>query len=185
MKVISGKLKGRTIKGFDISGTRPTIDRVKESVFGMIQNYIHDSIVLDLFAGSGNYGIECLSNGASTVYFNDKNKKCLNIIKENLSNFNIQEDSIILNMDYKEALNYFKNKKIKFDLIFLDPPYKEHIITDILLFLEQNDLLNNNGLVICEMTNSDEYLSDNLVLFKDRKYGDKKVLIYKMLKNVE
>ena len=71
MKVISGKLKGRKIVGYDIEGTRPAMDRVKESIFGSIQNYINDSIVLDLFSGSGNYGIESISNGAKLAYFND------------------------------------------------------------------------------------------------------------------
>ena len=68
MKVISGKLKGRTIKGYDIEGTRPTMDRIKESVFAMIQNNLHNSFVLDLFSGSGNLGIEALSNGANSLF---------------------------------------------------------------------------------------------------------------------
>ena len=83
-KVISGSLKGRVIKGYDISGTRPTMDRVKESLFAMIQNYLKDSIVLDLFSGSGNLGIEALSNDAKIVYFNDYNKICTKTIEENL-----------------------------------------------------------------------------------------------------
>ena len=180
MKVISGKLKGRVIKGFDISGTRPTMDRVKESIFGMIQNYVNSSTALDLFSGSGNYGIECISNGASLVYFNDKNKKCIDVIKSNLENFNILENSILTNMDYREALSYYKNRNIKFDLIFLDPPYKEKIINDILFNIENNNLLNKNGLVICELIKKEDYISDKLILFKERKYGDKIVLIYKL-----
>lgn len=185
MKVISGKLKGRTIKGFDINGTRPTMDRVKESVFGIIQNYVLDSTVLDLFAGSGNYGIEAISNGAKVVYFNDKNRKCINIIKENLANFNILDNSIITNMDYQEALNYYRNRDIKFDLVFLDPPYKKHIINKILLFLEENSMLKEKALVICEVNAKESYVSNQLTLYKERQYGDKIVLIYKMLKNVE
>ena len=88
MKVISGILKGRVIKGHDIEGTRPTMDRVKESLFGSIQNYIRDSAVLDLFAGSGSLGIEALSNGAKYVLFNDLNIKCTLSIKENIQKFN-------------------------------------------------------------------------------------------------
>ena len=179
MKVISGKLKGRSIIGYDISGTRPTMDRVKESVYAMIQDYILNATILDLFAGSGNYGIEGLSNGAKLVYFNDKNKKCLNVIRENLVNFNILEDSVLTNMDYKEALNYYKNKHIKFDLVFLDPPYKMSVINEILSIIIAHDLLNDNGLIICEMTNNEEYCSNELVLYKERTYGDKRVLIYR------
>ena len=180
VKVISGKLKGRMIKGFDILGTRPTMDRVKESVFGMIQDYLSDSIVLDLFSGSGNLGIEAISNGANLCYFNDYNKKCIKVIKDNLEIFNILDNSIITNMDYKEALNYYKNKKISFDLIFLDPPYKEHIIEEILMFIEENNLLREKGLVICELTNKLDYRSDKLILFKERSYGEKMVFIYKL-----
>ena len=83
MKVISGKYKGRVLEGFDISGTRPTMDRVKESIFGMIQTWVNDSVVLDLFAGSGNLGIEALSEGAKTIYLADKNKNAGQVINLN------------------------------------------------------------------------------------------------------
>lgn len=179
MKIISGKLKGRVVKGYDIEGTRPTMDRVKESVFAMIQDYVNNSIILDLFAGTGNYGIEGISNGAQKVYFNDKNIKCTNLIKEELINFNILDYGIITTFDYQKALNYYKKENIKFDIIFLDPPYKELVVNEILLFIENNNLLKKNGLVICEVTSNIEYLNNQLILFKERKYGEKKVFIYK------
>ena len=181
MKVISGKLKGRNISGYNIEGTRPTMDRVKESIFSMIQNNIKDSIVLDLFSGSGTYGIEAISNYARKVYFNDLNKECIKVIKKNLSNFNVLDESIIYNLDYLKCLNLLKDEKIKFDLIFLDPPYKMLVIHDILKFINNNNLLNKNGLVVCEFR--DDNLFDNyssLVKIKERKYGDKKVFIYEM-----
>ena len=179
MRIISGKLKGRIIKGYDIKGTRPTMDRVKESIFSMIQDYLNNSVVLDLFSGSGNLGIEAISNGASCVYFNDKNSKCIELIKSNLVNFNIVDNSYITNMDYQEALNYYKNKSIKFDLVFLDPPYKDHIISDIMKTIIDNHLLNINGLIICEVNSKDEFVCNKLVLLKKKRYGDKLVLIYK------
>ena len=179
MKVISGSLKGRNIVGFDIIGTRPTMDRVKESVFGMIQNHINDSIVLDLFSGSGNYGIEAISNGARKVFFNDYNKKCIKVIKDNLERFNILKQAVITNLDYKKALDMYKKEGFTFDLIFLDPPYKEHIISDILTFVNNNNLLNEKGLVICELTSSELDKSyGDIVLLKERKYGEKQVFIY-------
>ena len=179
MKVISGSLKGRNIKGYDINGTRPTMDRVKESIFGMIQNYVKDSIVLDLFAGSGNYGIEAISNGSQMVYFNDYNKKCINIIRENLINFNVLDKGYLTIYDYHEALNFYKNKNVQFDLVFLDPPYKEKITCTIMDFLVKNKMLKNNSLIICEVNKRDAYLNDKLILFKERKYGEKSVLVYK------
>ena len=179
MRVISGSLKGRNIEGYSILGTRPTMDRVKESVFGIIQNYINNAVVLDLFSGSGNLGIEAISNGANKVYFNDKNIKCSKVINNNLTNFNVLDKSIVTTMDYKEAINYYKNNNIKFDIVFLDPPYKDMIINEILDSLLKNDLLNNNAIIICELIKKDIYYSSNLILFKEKKYGDKYVLIYK------
>lgn len=179
MRVISGKLKGRNISGYDILGTRPTMDRVKESIFSMIQSYINDSIVLDLFSGSGNYGIECISNGSKLVYFNDYNIKCVNVIKDNVKKMNVTLQAIITNYDYKKALEYYKENNIKFDLIFLDPPYKKQIINNILDYLINNDLLNSNSLVICEFTEKEEFINDKLKIYKEKKYGDKIVFIYK------
>jgi len=179
VRVISGKLKGRIIKGYDIIGTRPTMDRIKESLFATIQNHINDSIVLDLFAGTGNYGIEALSNGAQKVYFNDLNIKCTDIIKNNLVDFNILDNNIILNLDYQKCLDYLSKQNIKFDLIFIDPPYKENIINEIIEFINDNDLLNDKGLIICELTNNnllDNY--GNISLWKNKKYGDKYINIY-------
>ena len=176
MRVISGKYKGKNIIGYDIEGTRPTQDRVKESLFGIIQDYIDGSSVLDLFAGSGNLGIEALSNGASKCYFVDNNKKCCEIINKNLNNI---ENGTVLNKDYKDALNYFKDNKIKFDLIFLDPPYNLDCLDDILVKIGEYSLLENSGLVICEYEydNFKEY--DYLETIKDKKYGYKNIRIYR------
>ena len=179
MRVISCKLKGRNIDGYNIVGTRPTMDRVKESIFGMIQNHLNDSIVLDLFSGTGNYGIECISNGSNLVYFNDYNRKCTDIINYNLTKMNVLEQSKITNYDYKIALDYYKKNNIKFDLVFLDPPYKEHIINEILEYLLKNNLLNDNGLIICEFTKKEEFINDKIVLFREKNYGEKYVFIYK------
>ena len=181
-KVISGTLKGRNINGFRIDGTRPTMDRVKESVFGMIQNYLYEALVLDLFSGSGNLGIESLSNGARLVYFNDYNNKYINTIKDNLNNFGISNKGILLNYDYRKCLDYLSKELIKLDLVFLDPPYKDLIINEILDLLLKKELLNNNGLVICEMDKKEYYNSDKLVLFKEKKYENKYVLFYQKVK---
>ena len=180
MKIISGLYKGKEIKGYDIIGTRPTMNRVKESLFAMIQNYTKEAIVLDLFSGTGNYGIEALSNGSKFVYFNDLNPKCTKVIKDNLNNCKIDSNYEILNLDYNKCLDYLKNREIKFDLVFLDPPYKEDIINNIINKIKDYDLLNNKGLIICELTNNnllDNY--SNLSIYKTRKYGNKEIIIYK------
>ena len=174
MRVISGKYKGRKLDGFDIDGTRPTMDRVKESLFGSIQNYVKDSIVLDLFAGSGSLGIEALSNGAKTCYFCDNGKEALKVLEKNLDNI---ENANIIKEDYKEALKKLRDKNIRFDLIFLDPPYKLNIITDSIKKILEYDLLNENGLIICEYETED--IKCDLELIKKKKYGSKYVKVYK------
>lgn len=181
MKVISGTLKGRNIEGYNIDGTRPTMDRVKESLFAMIQNNIKDSIALDLFAGSGQLGIEAISNGAKTCYFIDNNKEVIKVLNNNISNLNIESNSKVLLSDWKKSLNEFSNQNLKFDLIFVDPPYDYNVYEKILIKVSELNLLNDNGLIILEHSNlkfKDTY--NNLILYKEKKYGNKSVNIYKI-----
>ena len=181
MKVISGIYKGRNIEGFFIDGTRPTMDRVKESIFSMIQNYLKESVVLDLFAGSGSLGIESLSEGAAKVYLVDKNKKAINVIKKNISTIGIN-NSIILNMDYKKSLDYFKEKNILFNIIFLDPPYKTDYIEKSLSLIDEYNLLEKNGIIICESDDLKKIIySKKYINIKEKKYGDKYIVIIKKI----
>lgn len=172
MRIISGKYKGKKLNGFNIEGTRPTMDRVKESLFGMIQTYIPDSIVLDLFAGSGALGLEAVSNGAKECYLIDNNIEAIKIIKENSQNF--EEQLNIIHIDYKKFL---KTTDKKFDIIFLDPPYKEKQLDTSLRIIEERGLLNKNGIVICEYEIGEPHT--NLELIKEKSYGPKKIKIYK------
>ena len=158
MKIISGKYKGRNLEGHNLDGTRPTMERVKESLFAIIQNYVDNAVVLDLFSGSGNLGIEALSEGASFAYLVDFNKKAADTIRKNLNAIGIK-DAEVINLDYKKALNYLKDKKI--DLIFLDPPYATNYIEESIALIEKNDLLANNGLIICESDNLNRIVYSN------------------------
>lgn len=182
MRIISGSLRGREIEGFNIVGTRPTMDRIKESIFAMIQGRINNSVVLDLFAGSGNYGLEALSNGALFVYFNDHNPKCVKIITKNLTKFQKLDYAKVTNYDYLKALDYYQKASLHFDLIFLDPPYKERIHEAIIEKILFYDLLNNHGLIICEVTIPINICDSRLILLKARRYGDKQVFIYQLAK---
>lgn len=185
MRIISGKYKGKKIIGFDIEGTRPTQDRVKESLFAMIQNEIYESTVLDLFAGSGNLGIEALSNGAKLVYFVDNNPKCIQVLKQNLTSIP-EKNSKVLEMDYQKALTYFWNQQIKFDIIFLDPPYQLTCFNETIQTILKLDLLNTEGILVCEYEfNQFEEKYLHLELEKERKYGYKNVRIYrKKIENI-
>jgi len=180
MRVISGTLRGRKILGHDIEGTRPTMDRVKESIFGTIQNYVPDSIVLDLFAGSGNLGIEAISNGSKLCYFIDNNIEAINCIKKNAKTFNIEDKCNITLSDYKKALNTFHDNNMKFDIIFVDPPYKYEVIDKVINKIIDYNLLNDNGILVLEF--EFDKIKDNyngLTLIKNKKYGEKSVYIYK------
>ena len=180
MRIISGNLKGRVIQNKKIEGTRPTMDRVKESLFAMISSSIEGSVFLDLFAGSGSIGIEAISNGAETCYFVDKNKLCTKDIENTIEKFKIQECAKIFTLDYKKALEVFKERNIKFDIIFLDPPYKDLIYEEVIAYVLRNNLLKEQGLFICEA--SEDILKEtymDLEQIKKKKYGDKYILIYK------
>lgn len=183
MRIISGKLKGREVKGYQIEGTRPTMDRVKESIFSMIQEHILDSTVLDLFAGSGNLGLEAISNGAKKAYFVDKNKVATNTIQETGRKFQVLDQMEIITKDAIDALSYFEEKKITFDLVFLDPPYEDCIMVDILEALRKKHLLKKQAIVVCEM--EENYIGrlelEGYQELKSRQYGRKYVTIYQFL----
>ena len=176
MKVISGIYKGRNFDGFSIEGTRPTMDRVKESLFAIIQNYIRGSIVLDLFSGSGNLGIEAISEGAKYAYLVDKNIRCIKIINTNISNLGI-ENIKVFNLDYKKALNSISEK---IDIIFLDPPYKTDYIGKSIELVEKLNLLSDKGIIICESDDLNKIVySSYYTKVKEKKYGDKYIVLLK------
>lgn len=176
MRVISGRLKGRKVEGFNLDGTRPTMDRVKESLFATIQDKIDASVCLDLFAGSGNLGIEAISQGAQQVYLVDYNNKAIQVIKNNLRNFNIEEKCIVLNMNFKKALETINN--IKFDIIFLDPPYKTNYIEESIELITKYDLLQDDGIIVCESDLLEKIIYNKTYYEKrSKKYGDKYVVI--------
>ena len=174
-------LKGRKIEGYNIDGTRPTMDRVKESLFGMIQDYIKDSVVLDLFAGSGQLGIEAISNGAKYTYFIDNNQEVIKTLNKNITNLKIKDKSKVILSDWKKSLNDFSNQKQKFNIIFVDPPYNYDVYEKILEKVQTLNLLEKEGLIILEHHNlklKDRY--NNLTLYKQKSYGNKSVNIYKI-----
>lgn len=179
MRIISGIYKGRNIEGFNIDGTRPTMERVKESLFATIQNNIKGSTCLDLFSGSGNLGIEALSEGAGYSYLVDSNKKACDVIKKNITNLGITNCKVI-NSDYKKALEYFSNNNIKFDIIFLDPPYNTNYIEKSIELIEEYELLNTDGIIVCENEVLDRIIySNKFSIVKEKKYGNKWVVILK------
>ena len=179
MKVISGLYKGRNIQGFDLDGTRPTMDRVKESLFAMIQDYLDGAIVLDLFAGSGNLGIEALSEGAAFSYFCDHNRKAVSVIEKNLSTIGIT-DSKVYCLDFLKCIDLMEKESL--DIIFLDPPYKTDFIEKSLKRIEEKSVLKNEGIIVCESDSFDKIIyPECFTCVKSRQYGDKCVVILRKI----
>ena len=180
MRVISGYLKGRKLEGYMVETTRPTMDRVKESMFASIQNDIEESVVLDLFCGTGSLGIEAISMGASSCYFVDNNKNIIKYLNKNIDSLNIKDKSVIIEKDYKDALLYFKNNNIKFNIILVDAPYKMEVMEEVINLVKKYNLLLDNGLLVLEYSFDkleDKYNDLNLIRYK--KYSDKYVKIYR------
>ena len=174
MRIISGKYKGRILEGFTLDKTRPTMDRVKESLFAMIQDKIVDSTILDLFAGSGNLGFEALSQGANKVYFVDNNNKAIKVINDNntkLGNLNIE----IIKGDYLKAL---KELETEFDIIFLDPPYNTDYINKSIDKIIEYRLLKDEGIIVCETDDLKKIIIPNdYKVSKQKRYGNKYVVM--------
>lgn len=178
MRIISGKYKGRVLKGYTLKGTRPTMDRVKESLFATINEYVNNSVCLDLFAGSGALGLEALSMGAREVIFVDKEFIACKTIKSNLEMLDVNTNTTVLNMDYLKALERLYPKK--FDLIFLDPPYKTDYLKKALEKIEELKLITDTSLVILESDDINKLtFNDYYIEVKTKKYGDKYIRILK------
>lgn len=183
MRVISGISKGHKLKSPKGKDIRPTEDKIKESLFNIISPITDEAIVLDLFSGTGQIGIEFLSRGANNVYFVDKSTTSISIIKENLLHTKLLDKSIIINKDAKIALNFFKEGNLKFDYIYIDPPFKEHkLLIQTLEKIIDTNLLKSTGLIIIEHEN-ELALEDNfnkLIRYDIRKYKSKSLSFYRI-----
>ena len=178
MRVVAGKYKGFNLMAPKGKNTRPTDNKIKEAIFDMLYPIKTNGNALDLFAGSGQMGIEFLSRGLEKVYFNESDRNSFRVLNENIEK--IKDDNYELSkLDFKMALENYKNQGIKFDYIFLDPPYAEDFIKTSLDLILNYELLNEDGIVITE---SDRYIeiSDtyDLYLVKEKNYGRKIVKIY-------
>lgn len=177
MRVITGSARGRNLKtlnGDEI--VRPTTDRVKEAMFSIVQFDLPGAKVLDLFAGSGQLGIEALSRGADNAVFIDKNSDAFETVKENLKTTNLFQKSTVLNAD---SVTYIKNSKLKFDLIIIDPPYNKGLTQEVLPYAA--NCCNDGATIICE-TDFNEELPESVgdfLKFKEYKYSKTKLTTYK------
>lgn len=172
MRVIAGTARRLPLKTVSGDGTRPTTDRIKETLFNMIQNELYDTRFLDLFAGSGGIGIEALSRGAKKAVFVENNRKAAECIRQNLTFTRLADKGELLQMDVMAALSRLSGKE-PFDLVFMDPPYHDGWEERILAFLAGSGLIHEESLVIVEaaMETSFEYLDEiGFTLLKRKEY---------------
>ena len=175
MRIISGIARGTKLLTLEGTNTRPTLDRVKESLFNIINSELEDSIVLDLFSGSGALGLESLSRGAKLAIFCDNSKEANKIIRHNVEKTKMEDKSIIYLLDFKNALKKIKASDIRPDVIFLDPPYESNGVIEALNLILELELIKNNTVIIIETDEKERILkqiqSINLELYDVRKYG--------------
>lgn len=176
MRVITGMARGmrlETLKGDDV---RPTTDKVKEAMFSILQFQIEGRRVLDLFAGSGQLGIEALSRGAAQVVFVDSSRSAAEMVRKNLLHTKLDKNARVINADFA---TYLKGKIDKFDIALLDPPYRKGLVQQALPMVAQ--IMNKGGVIVCE-TPLDENLADlggDFKLEKEYRYGQIKLSVFR------
>ncbi len=183
MRIISGKLKGRQIQFIKSKITRPLKDSVKENIFNILKHsnkidiQINKAKILDLYSGIGSFGIECISRGAENVTFVEKEQKTINLLRENLINLSITNQAQVFNQEIKNTNNFFK---YKYDLLFLDPPFRENDFIKVLQKLKKNKSFNNKHLVIIHREkNTHDKFDEILNILMVRQYARSKIIFGK------
>ncbi len=189
MRIIGGKYKGKKLIQPLDKTTRPLKDLVKESIFNIIQHskkiniQIKNSKVLDLYAGSGSFGIECISRNAKFVYFFEKHLNAIKILNQNINSL---KESSNYKLFEKDCLNFIASESFttkNFNVIFLDPPFKEDTLNEILNLILRKNILNDDGLIIIHRHIKDKIkITDELEIVEDRKYGISRIFFCKKLK---
>ena len=172
IRITGGEYRSRLLLTPDTELTKPTMDKVRAAVFSALSLDKMDK-VLDLFSGSGSYGFEALSRGAKEVYFVDRSPKAIDVIKKNAKSLNIENINIILS----DVVSYLKTCDGKFNIIFVDPPYKLEVYEEVVSLIIKRDLLTSNGIIVLE---ADKELNLDLSVFKkvkDYKYGLTRIYI--------
>ena len=179
MRVISGKYRGHHLVSFNADHIRPTTDRVKETMFNIVQSYVPDAQVLDLFSGTGSLGIEALSRGAAKVTFVEKSKKSLQILDKNLEKLKVDEPHQIIQKDVLSFLKTYAGPA--FDLIFADPPFTEKMAHDVMLAADVSAAFGAETLMMIESGRHEQILEDypSLVRYDVREFGDKSLSFFR------
>ena len=184
MRVIGGKLRGKSINFLKSKKTRPLKDSVRENIFNILMHSnlikvkVDNANILDLYSGIGSFGIECISRGARKVVFLENYSKILNILKKNINLINANKNCDVIE---KNCFDFFLKKNLfqnKFDLVFLDPPYKEERFNILINKIKDNKILENNGILIIHRHKKDSLkISEKINIIDERVYGISKIII--------
>ncbi|AKE53129.1 16S rRNA (guanine(966)-N(2))-methyltransferase RsmD [Kangiella geojedonensis] len=176
-RVIGGQWKGRKLKFFEVEGLRPSLDRVRETLFNWLQSDIHGARCLDLFAGSGAVGIEALSRGAASVDFVELNKKAARQLESNLGLLGAEMGSLM----HQDAKQFLLQEHQPYDIVFLDPPFHQGLAQEVVSKLAQTNLLKEEALIYLEIEQKLEVeLPENWQLLKDKKAGQLQYRLYRV-----
>ena len=183
MRIIAGEARGRKLHGVRRAGTRPTMDRVRESLFAILTPVIAGSTVLDIFAGSGSVGLEALSRGASCACFIDSNAGCCRSIRENLALLGRQDDGVVVARAWAAGLSQLAAREMVFDIVFADPPYHdERVLIQVARRIQEKRLLAAGGQLIFQHTVRlliPEAPAPDLVRFDTRRFGETMLSFYR------
>ena len=181
MRVIAGSARRLNLKSLPGEVTRPTLDRYKETLFNTMQNYVPGSLFLDLFAGSGSIGIEALSRGARQCYFIENNRNAVKVINENLEFTHLSDKGVVITADCMTGLFQIE-KKGPFDVIFMDPPYDRDLEVQVIGYLKDSRLADENTLIVAEASNDTDFSFINelgFMLVKTKEYKTNKHVFIK------
>jgi len=171
LRIIRGRKRGLKLESPESTQIRPTLDRVKESIFNIIHPIKENAVVIDLFTGTGNIGLEFISRGANKVYFIDNSDYSIQLTKRNIEKCKFENESILINDDYKIGLKKI-NLTEKVDYIYIDPPYGNIDINIILKNLLDSNIINENTLIIFEDDKDTEISNKNMEIVDERNYGN-------------
>ena len=184
MRIISGRARGTKLYTLEGQNTRPTLDRVKESLFNIIQNELKDKIFLDLFSGSGAIGLEAVSRGARKAILCDDSKKASEIIKKNIEKTHLEKFVELYNESYDKVITY--NIREKIDIIYIDPPYETNLVYESIKLILEKELIKNESLIIIETDQEERILESlknlNIKIVDKRKYGRAHLIFLKKIR---
>lgn len=182
IRIIGGKYRSRVLFWPSNIDIRPTKDKIKEAIYSSLYN-VNDFTILDLFAGSGAFALEGLSRGAKKVYLNDISSTSIQCINKNVDVLNCENDVFITQLLDFDALKLYYEKNIKFDVIFIDPPYKYNQYKQLLDIINEYDLLNINATIIIEHNHDFDYDENVFEIVKEKRYGEINISFIKKRKN--